>query len=149
MYTMMPYRGRREVRRPIDHVFSDRLLRSFFDVNDMMSPMGFRVDVRETADAYLLEAELPGVEQENISITAEGDVLTIAADVNSEKREQKEQYLYSERRSGHVERRFSLEGVAQDDITAAYRNGVVSIRLPKAQPEPERTARRIELTGDN
>lgn len=45
-------------------------------------------------------------------------MLTIAADINSEKKDNREGYLYSERRTGHVERRFSLEGVREDDITA-------------------------------
>jgi len=114
MYTMMPYSHRRAAARPMTPFLSDRFFRSFFDMTDMAGSPGFRVDVKEHDNHYTLEAELPGVRMEDIALSLEDDVLTIAADVNQEKREQKESYLYSERRSGHMERRFSLEGVVQE-----------------------------------
>ena len=146
MYTMMPYR--RSAARPMTPFLSDRFFRSFFDMTDLAGSPGFRVDVKEHDDHYTLEAELPGVHMEDITLSLEDDVLTIAADVNQEKREQKESYLYSERRSGHMERRFSLEGVVQEDVSASYRDGVLTVHLPKAKPQAEKTARRIAITGE-
>ena len=143
MYTLVPYRSRREVSRP--SLFDDRFFRSFFDMNDMVGSAGFRVDVKEQADAYTLEAELPGVKQDQISLTVDNDVLTIAADMNVEKKEEKESYLYSERRYGHMSRSFNLEGIHQEDISAEYKDGVLTVRLPKSTPEPEKVARRIEI----
>ncbi|MGN0777893.1 MAG: Hsp20/alpha crystallin family protein [Aristaeellaceae bacterium] len=143
MYTIVPFRTRREMTNPFD----DRFFRSFFDMNDMVGSAGFRVDVKEQQDAYTLEAELPGVKQEDIALTVDDDVLTIAADVNTQKKEQRQSYLYSERRTGHMERRFSLEGIRQEAIAAAYQDGVLTITLPKAQPEQPKAARRIAITG--
>lgn len=149
MYTMVPFRRHHEVAAPMfDHMLDDRFFRSFFNMDDMVGTAGFRVDVKEAAGAYRLEAELPGVKQENISLSVDQDVLTIAADINTEKQEQRENYLYSERRSGHVARSFSLEGIDQDGITASYRDGVLTVVLPKEKPEAPKSARRIEIASE-
>ena len=143
MYTIVPFRTRREMSNPFD----DRFFRSFFDMNDMVGSAGFRVDVKEQQDSYLLEAELPGVKQEDINLTVDDDVLTISAEVNAQKQEKRENYLYSERRSGHMERRFSLDGIHEDGITAEYKDGILTVNLPKVKPEPEKSARRIAING--
>lgn len=146
MYSMVPYRSRRELSRPMmNDLFSDRFFRHFFDMGDMVGSAGFRVDVRDQENAYILEAELPGVKPEDVTLTTEDDVLTIAADINTEKKEDRSGYLYSERRTGHMERRFSLDGIKQDEITATSSNGILTVTLPKAQPEPAKVARRIEV----
>ena len=115
MFNVIPFRAARNLMNTsMDDMLSDRFFRNFFDMSDMVGTAGFRVDVKEQPDAYVLEAELPGVKQDDITLTAEDGVLTIAADINSEKKDNREGYLYSERRTGHVERRFSLEGVRED-----------------------------------
>ena len=148
MYTMVPYRTRRNVARPVmNDLLDDRFFRSFFDMGDVVGAAGFRVDVREEGDAYILEAELPGVKPEDVSLTTEDDVLTIAADVNNDKQTHHDGYLYSERRTGHMERRFQLEGIRQEDISASCANGVLTVTLPKAKPAAAPTARRIAIAG--
>ena len=142
MYSMTPYRHRRELTRPL---MNDRFFRSFFDMGDMVGPAGFRVDVREQDDAYILEAELPGVKPADVSLTTEDDVLTISADINTSTQSDRNGYLYSERRTGHMERRFSLEGIRQEDITATSRDGILTVTLPKSQPEPAKAPRKIEV----
>ena len=72
-------------------------------------------------------------------------MLTIAADVNTAKQEEREGYIRSERRSGHMERRFSLEGVRQEEITARSENGVLTVTLPREVPENGREPRRIAI----
>jgi len=145
MYTIVPFRNHREMTSPMDSLFNDRFFRSFFDMNDMVGSAGFRVDVKELPDSYHLEAELPGVKQEDIAITVDNDVLSIAADLNVDKHVEKESYLYSERRSGHMERRFNLEGICQDNITASYKDGVLTVTLPKSTPATPAPVRRIAI----
>ena len=145
MYTIVPFRNHREMTSPMDSLFNDRFFRSVFDMNDMVGSAGFRVDVKELADSYHLEAELPGVKQEDIAITVDNDVLSIAADLNVDKHVEKESYLYSERRSGHMERRFNLEGICQDNITASYKDGVLTVTLPKSTPATPAPVRRIAI----
>ncbi|MBQ8200631.1 MAG: Hsp20/alpha crystallin family protein [Clostridia bacterium] len=142
MYTVLPY------RRPVcPELMADRFMREFCGMPARAPRPGFRVDVRREPEAFILEAELPGVKLDDITITVEDDVLTIAADVNTHKKEEHDGYVYSERRSGHVERRFSLEGIRQEGITAASADGVLTITLPKEQPEAAKEPRRIAINA--
>ena len=145
MYSLIPFR--RNVNTGVLSPFAtDHFFRSFFDMSDMMGSAGFRVDVREEEDGYKLEAELPGLPKEKINICVDDGTLTINADLNEEKKEERGGYLYSERRSGHVERRFNLEGIKTDDIAADYQNGVLTVTLPKEKAEEKGTeARKIEV----
>lgn len=142
MNTMIPFRKRRELSNPF---FDDSLFRSLFDANDMLAQKGFRVDIKETPEAYELKAELPGVSREQINVNVENDVLTISADIESEKKEKEENYVYSERRFGHVERSFTLEGIRQEDISASCTDGILTVILPKEKAQEGKTSRRIEV----
>ncbi len=148
MYTLVPFRRNlsRELPAPL---FNDNFFRSFFDMSDMMGPAGFRVDVREDEKAYQLEAELPGVPKDKLNVSIDDGTLTISADLNEEKKEEKGSYLYSERRSGHVERCFNLEGIDEENIKADYHNGVLVLTLPKEQPAPKKEAKKIDIVSEN
>lgn len=149
MYTLVPFSRRRDLSHTMENsLFDERFFRSFFDMSDWMGNAGFRVDVKETDAAYELEAELPGVKQEDIQLSVDQDVLSIAADMNTEKKNEKANYLYSERRTGHMERRFNLEGIDQEHITARFENGMLQVNLPKAQPEKPKAARTICIGGN-
>ena len=144
MFTMTPYRGSRSMtahRTP--SLFDDRFFRSFFDMNDWMGNMGFRVDIHDNEKDYTIEAELPGVTEDQINLTVENDTLTISADMQSEHKDEKA--YYSERRVGHVSRSFNLDGIDQDHITADYKNGILYVNMPKTQPTEPAGARRIAI----
>ena len=145
LYSMMPYRSHRLPQQMdrMPSLFDDRFFRSFFDMNDWMGNMGFRVDIHDAGDHYEMEAELPGVSEDQINLTVENDTLTVSADMQSERKDEKA--YYSERRVGHVSRSFSLEGIDQDHITADYKNGILTVTMPKTQPTPETGARRIAI----
>ncbi len=148
MYTLIPFRGRRDVNRNLSSsLLNDSFFRSFFDMSDWMGNAGFRVDIKDKSDHYLLEAELPGVSEDQIDLTVDNDVLTITANARTERKEEKDAYLYCERKVGRMERSFSLEGIAQDNISADYKNGVLTVKLPKNAPEPPKTQRRISIGG--
>lgn len=146
MYTMTPYRKNPGMPRPpMNDFFDDRWLRSFFGPCDHMRPAGFRVDVRDEGDHWLLSADLPGVPKEQIEITVHEDVLKIAADYASRTEEEKNSYVYSERRQGHVERCFNLEGIDQEAISASSKDGVLTVILPKVVPADTPSVRKIEI----
>ena len=148
MYTLVPYR--RNLNRELTSPFAgDNFFRSFFDMSDMVGSAGFRVDVREDDKSYHLESELPGVPKDKLNVSIDDNTLTISADLNEEKKEERGSYLYSERRSGHVERSFNLEGIEADQITADYKNGVLMLTLPKVQPAPKKEARKIDIGGED
>ena len=126
--------------------FAETFMRPFFDMNRPMSQT-FRVDVKESPEAWELSVELPGVKPEDINLQAENDVLTVSADVNSERSEERQHYVYTERRTGRMSRSFSLEGVDQDKISAAYENGVLKVNLPKLAPAAPKGAKTIASAG--
>ena len=71
MFNVIPFRAARNLMNTsMDDMLSDRFFRHFFDMSDMVGTAGFRVDVKEQPDAYVLEAELPGVKQDDITLTA-------------------------------------------------------------------------------
>ncbi len=142
MYTLVPFR--RTLNTAFAPLFNDHFMREFFDVSPMPE---LRVDVREQGDAYLLEADLPGVNKEDISLDVKDGVLTISADLNTEKKEEKDGYVCSERRSGHVERAFNLEGIDVSGIKADYHNGVLMVRMPKEKVDESKNTFKIAI-GD-
>lgn len=149
MFTLIPYRRYAgNLARTRNSIFDDQFFRSFMNMSDMFSgSTAFRVDIKEQDDSYLLQAELPGLEQDKIQLSVDNDMLTISADFESEQKDEQTQYTYCERRSGHVERSFSLEGIDQDAISADYVNGILEVKLPKEKPLPEKTARHIPIGG--
>ena len=145
MYTMVPFNRHLTHYNPFND-FAENFMRPFFEMS-RPAPQTFRVDVKESPEAWELSVELPGVKPEDISLQAENDTLTVSADLNSERSEEREHYVYTERRSGRMSRSFSLEGVDQEKITAAYENGVLKVNLPKQAPAAPKTARPIAITG--
>ena len=90
------------------------------------------VDVREDAKAITLSAELPGIEEKDISLKVHDGELTISGEKKVEHVEKSATRHVSERRYGRFERRFMLpKTVDETRIEAEFANGVLSIRLPK------------------
>ncbi len=107
-----------------------------------------RTDVIEKDDSYQLEAELPGFNKEDINIDLKNDTLTISATHNENKDEKDDngKYIRRERRSSSYQRSFHVEGLKPEDIIAQYRNGVLTVNLPKKEAIPEKEeAVRIEV----
>lgn len=107
----------------------------------------FRTDIRDAGDSYVLEAELPGFNKEDINLDLKDGILTITA-AHSESTEDKGEngsYIRRERRYGSFQRSFDVTGIDEAGIAAAYLNGVLTLTLPKAKPaEPE--VRRIAIS---
>jgi HSP20 family protein len=103
------------------------------------------VDVNETKDAFVLRADLPGVDPKNIEITMENGVLTIRGHRASEVTKEENGYRRIERASGEFFRRFTLPDSADANaISAQSGNGVLTVRIGK---RPEVQSRRIEVKG--
>jgi len=90
------------------------------------------VDVKETDTAFILHADIPGVEPKDIDVHMENGLLTIKGQRESEKHEEQDDYTRVERRYGQFYRRFSLPDTADaENINAKYNNGVLRISIPK------------------
>lgn len=98
------------------------------------------VDIREEDDAYVLHADVPGVDPKDIELHMENGVLTLRGERKYESEEEKEGYKRVERMRGTFFRRFSLPDTADaDNISARSQNGVLEVRIPKqAKVQPRR-----------
>ena len=143
MYTMVPFR--RAMNTAFAPLFNDSLFNEFFAQPSMPE---MRVDVREREGAYLLEADLPGLKKEDIKLNVNDGVLTISADLHSEKKDERNGSVCSERRSGHVERSFNLEGIDLSGVKADYQNGVLMVLLPKQKAEEKKDGFSIAIGDD-
>src|SRR5690606_8659857 len=110
-----------------------QLARSFDDVvnDDVFAPFQsglqpIRSDIRENADSYVIEAELPGFHNEEIDIQYDQPYLTIQAIHSDERREENkdQQVLRSERRYGAYTRRYHVDSINEEAISASLKDGV-------------------------
>lgn len=106
----------------------------------------FKTDIRENENAYILEAELPGFSKEDIHAEIKDGYLTIHAEHSdeSEKKDEKDNYIRRERSYGSFTRSFDLEGIKADEISASYKDGVLFLTLPKAEAKPD-AGRQLEI----
>jgi HSP20 family protein len=97
-------------------------------------------DVSENDAEYVIKAELPEVRKDDVSVTVQDGVLTLAGERKQEKREETEKVHRVERFYGSFARRFALpENADEHGIRAECRDGVISIRIPKqrvVEPQP-------------
>ncbi len=92
------------------------------------------VDIYETPDKVVIEAEVPGVEKDNIKIEYSNGILTIKGERKLEKEVKEEDYHRLERAYGSFQRSFSIPStVDPDKINAVYKNGILKIELPKQE----------------
>ena len=138
MFGMLPF------ERNDDNVFDtfDNFARNFFRSSNTDLP-AFRTDIKDAGDKFLLEAELPGFNKEDISLDLKDGILTIRAEHSEDKSEKDKQgsYIRRERRYGSFSRSFDVTGIDEGGITAAYNNGILELSLPKARPAVPETKR--------
>lgn len=96
-------------------------------------PSQVKVDVTETPQAYVLKADLPGVNKQDIHVQVEGNRVSLSAEVRQEDRlTEGDKVLRSERYVGSVARSFQLpEDIDNSAAKARYENGVLTLTLPK------------------
>ena len=100
--------------------------------------------MEETPDEYVVKAEMPGFSEEDVKITVDKHVLRISGKHSETEKDGKgRKYLIRERRMDSFERSFSLpEGVDEGAISAGFKDGVLTVTLPKT---PEEKPRQIEV----
>jgi HSP20 family protein len=102
------------------------------------------VDVLEGKDSYLIRAELPGMKREDIKVEVKDGALVLSGERKSEKPAEGVEYRHVERVAAKFWRSFTLpETAKQDGIEATYKEGILEIRVPKAE---EAKPRQIEIS---
>jgi HSP20 family protein len=127
----------------------DRLMNSVWGSNgeSEAAHWGMPAEIVETADEIRIDIEAPGLRLEDIEVTLENNMLTIAGEKKLERDEQvrESDYRLFERRYGRFQRSFTMPPTVRgDNCQARYDNGVLTLRLPKAE---EAKPRRIRIQG--
>ncbi|MGE4585400.1 MAG: Hsp20/alpha crystallin family protein [Sphaerochaeta sp.] len=129
----MKYLTKRDYNSPMVSAFD-----SLF--NDMLGDWGLypsrmpAVDIAETDDAYILEAELPGYKQEEVKVSVEKHVLKLSSTKQTKKEEKDKKHLVSERCYQCFERSFTLpEDVNEGQIEGEFADGILKLTLPKME----------------
>jgi HSP20 family protein len=145
------------LRREIDRLFDDfgqsfwrSPFRSLGDLESLWSRVpSWRgspaVDIVEGENAYELTAELPGMDENNIELQVTNGGLKIKGEKKEQKEEKRKDYYLSERRYGSFERFFPLpQGVDADKIEASFKNGVLTVTVPK-KPDAQKPEKKIDI----
>ncbi len=133
-----PFRNMTTLQDRINRVFDETVNKSK-DYNDDVSKCDWRpvVDIYDSEKAIVINAELPGVTKENITLGVKENILTLKGERKSEAEAKKENYYRMERCYGAFERAFTLpSAIDPQKIKANFKDGVLKIEIPK--PEEKR-----------
>jgi HSP20 family protein len=139
MFGLTPYRKNQDLGRSKNDLWDlDSMFENFF--NDSLFPAFYnnsnhmKVDVKENETEYIVEAELPGVNKEDVNIELNDNNLTISVSKNEQVNEERENYIRKERHQSSMTRSFYVENVNNEKVDAKFNNGLLSIVLPKKEP---------------
>lgn len=128
----------RSLQREIDRMFD-----SFFPQGNGDQDQAVwtpRVDLAESEEMYLVHLDVPGMKKDELTISYQDGTLSISGERKFEEKEEQANFVRVERRFGHFYRSFELpKAVVSDKIDASYEDGVLSIRIPKAEESKPRS----------
>ena len=146
MFGLVPFASRHDLAKEENDF--DRLFDVFDEpfLTNFKAP-DFKVDVKDNGTSYELTAELPGLKKEDISLTYEDHYLTIATkkSEDNDEKDEKGNYVRRERRSSSMSRSFYIDNVDAATATADYKDGVLTVCLPK-QTEKTEPSHTIAIT---
>jgi HSP20 family protein len=132
MRALAPWTGFGSVRKEMDRLF-ERL--GDWDLPEMrtLGDWAPTLDFSENKDSFVVKAEIPGIDSKDISVSLENQMLTIKGEKKHEKEEKDEQYYRVERSYGAFARTVRLPAAVDGSkVTAAFKNGLLTVTLPKA-----------------
>jgi HSP20 family protein len=114
-----------EIRERIDRAFDELITGS-------RKSHRLSIDVIEAKDRFLMRADVPGIEPDDVKIEIEDDTLTVSGEHEESKEEKKDNYVRRERHYGSFSRSMSVpKGIDADDIEATISDGVLEVSIPK------------------
>lgn len=152
----MPKNGTAETRKSnvrlprfsswVDNFFDDELGTGFLsNFNTGMSMPA--VNIKEDAENFTLEIAVPGMKKEDFNIDIDNKILSVSSEKRNESQETKGNYTRREFGYSSFKRTFTLpDSVDSDNINATYKNGILSVDLPKKDEAKQKPARQIEIS---
>jgi HSP20 family protein len=132
MAQLIPFNYRRSDLSPhslfnmMDDFFNDA-----WPVSRTLMHDTFKVDVQESDSAYTIEAEMPGIQKEEINLSLNDDRLTISVERKENTEENKENYVHRERRYSSMQRSIYLADAFDEGINASLSDGVLKVVIQK------------------
>ena len=139
-------RGLIRYTKPNDLFDWNGLLDNFFTDTPVWNSRTPAVDVREQENEYLMEAELPGLTEDDIELNVEDNILTLSSKKEESKEEKADGYMIRERRNHEFARTFVLPKDAdRENIKGEFKNGLLVVNIPK---RPESKPRKIDVKSN-
>lgn len=130
----------------LDDIFN-RDLPSVFTSNFNTGMSLPKVNIKETADAFIVEMAVPGLKKTDFHLNLDNQVLSISTETKQENEHKEENYTRKEFGYSSFKRTFTLpETVNDEKINASYENGILSILLPKKEEAKQKPARNINIS---
>lgn len=143
-----PFRELNTLQHSINRLFDDNL-RFLKSPEATLAQTGgaFPVDIKDTPEAILVMAELPGFSKEDIKVSFTDNMLSIKGERTREEKEQGTSFLRVERSYGSFSRSFTVDvPIKQDEVKARYQDGVLEITLPKKDDTAKKEIN-VEIEG--
>ena len=132
-----PFRDVSSLQDRINRMFEDFFPRSR-ELDEEIGVCAWQpaVDIYETGESLIIQAELPGVNKEDVSVELKDNILTLKGERKVEKKIEEQRYFRKERCFGTFNRSFNLrESVQPEKIKAKFKEGILEIEIPRAEAE--------------
>ncbi|MGE3179486.1 MAG: Hsp20/alpha crystallin family protein [Vicinamibacterales bacterium] len=130
-----PFRELEEIQRRLNRMFTDTGGQKMGEEPFFMADWAPAVDIRETDKAFAVKVDLPDVKKEDLKVEMHDGILTIEGERKQEKEEKGDRFHRIERQYGTFVRRFTMPAkVDEANVAAEFKDGVLTIALPKAVP---------------
>jgi len=140
---MLPMITRRSYSPFLSNLFDD----DFFPVVTNRTSSLPAVNIKENEKSFILELAVPGIDKNDLKIDINEDILTISSESKSENEEGKDGYMRKEYSYSSFVRSFYIpENVNRDKIGANYKDGILSVELPKKEEEKNKISRQVKIS---
>ena len=140
-----PFRGFATLQDQVNRIFNETVTKG--DIGSALTAWAPSVDIYETPNELVVKADLPDVAEKDIDVRVENNLLTIRGERKFSKEVSEENYLRVERTYGSFSRSFSLPNTVNPEaIKAEYKNGVLTLNLPKREESKPRQVK-VNITS--
>ena len=147
MRALTPWTGMANLKQEMDRMF-DRMFEGKWDELPAVGDWAPSMDISETKDSLVAKVEVPGMDQKDIQISLRENLLTIRGEKKQEKEDKDEQYHRVERSYGAFTRSVRLPvGVDASKVTATFKNGLLTVTMPKTGRLPVTRPQTPAATG--